>query len=235
MIDSSQIQVWRAYLDSPEIQSEMLAHALSADEVERAMRFHFEKDRRRYIAARGALRQILGHYLGMEPREIRFVYSPYGKPALAPAMNSDDLRFNLSHAGGMALFAFSKGRDIGIDIERIRDDVAVGQIATAFFSAEENNSLASAPEYLRRELFFRYWTRKEAFLKAIGEGLSFPPERVDVSSFSGKNWSAARFQGEAAGRPRWFGKDLSSWPGYSAAVAVEGNDCELVMKTYFHA
>lgn len=205
MITPSQVHIWSADLGAMGIRPE----TLSADERERAMRFHFEKDRRRYIAARGALRQILGKYLGMEPREIRFVYSPYGKPALAPEMNGDDLRFNLSHAGGMALYALTCGRDIGVDIEQIRDEVDYEEIARTFFSPAELSSLGQIPASRRREVFFQYWTRKEAFLKATGEGLSFPSERVDVL-----------VAGDQTGDTRWFIKDLSPAGGYAAAIAV---------------
>jgi 4'-phosphopantetheinyl transferase len=224
---SDQVQVWRVFLDLTELQRESLLGILSADELARADRFRFEKDKRRFIAARGMLRQILGRYLRMNPHKLRFEYTAHGKPVLAAEPGCEAFRFNLSHSGGFALYAVARGRDIGIDIERIRDDVAVGQIARQFFSPGEISSLERLHENKRKEVFFQYWTRKEAFLKATGKGISFPMQQVDVSLISGRVLSPITLLGDKRESSRWYVRDLFPGRGYAAAIAVEGGDCEL--------
>ena len=231
LIQSNQVHVWRVSLDLSELHRECLLGILSAAEVARSGRFYFEKDQNRFIAARGVLRQILGHYLGKKPQQLRFEYTAHGKPLLATDSGSDALCFNLSHSGAYALYAISPGRDIGIDIERIRSDVAVDQIVRSFFAPGEISSLEQVQEEKRNELFFQYWTRKEAFIKAIGEGVSFPMEQCDVSFINGMVFSPVTLPGKKRDSSRWFVQDLFPGPGYAAAIAVEGADCAL---SYWH-
>jgi 4'-phosphopantetheinyl transferase len=229
---SNEVHVWQVLLDVTAAQRERLLGVLSADEVERSVRLRFEKDQQRFITARGMLRQILGCYLGKNPHEIRFEYTAFGKPVLATNFGSDSLCFNLSHSDAFALFAFARGRNIGIDIERISDDVAVDHIARRFFSPGEISSLERTHENNRNELFFQYWTRKEAFLKATGEGISFPMEQLDVSLMRGRGLSPVALPGDTIERSRWYVQDLFPGPGYSAAIAVEGRDCDLLCRNY---
>lgn len=197
---------------------------LSADELERADRFHFEKDRSRFITARGMLRQILGKYLSQHPKGIHFEYSSYGKPGLGPDSGFGNLKFNLSHSDGLALLAITQDKNIGVDIERIRHDISIEQIAGRFFSFDEINSLDKLFEQQKNELFFQYWTRKEAFLKATGKGLSFPMEHCDVSTMSGREFSPVIIQKEGSD---WHVKDLFPGEGFAAAIAIEGGDLDL--------
>src|SRR5215218_2785116 len=166
-IHSNEVHVWRVSLDITLLQLESLLKKLSADEVARAGRFRFERDRKRFITARGMLRQLLGCYLREDPHKLQFDYTPYGKPILASTSNYHHLSFNLSHSGEFALYAVTRGRSIGVDIERIRNDIAVEQIAQRFFSPGEISAIERIHKN-RHEVFFQYWTRKEAFLKAIG-------------------------------------------------------------------
>jgi len=227
LISSNEVHVWRVFLDATNIQSESVTGILSADELAKAEKFHFEGDQKKFIMTRGLLRMILGSYLGKKPGELCFEYNAFGKPVLPADAGCDALQFNLSHSGEIALYAVTRGRNIGIDAERIRDNVDIGQIAKRFFSAEEIRSLDSIHKKNRSEVFFKYWTRKEAFIKARGEGISFPMEQCDVSSISGSMLSPVKLPDNSSESLRWYGQDLFPGPGYAAAIAVEGNDCDI--------
>jgi 4'-phosphopantetheinyl transferase len=224
--------VWRVFLGGSVRQLSHLSATLSADELERAGRFHFERDQKRFILARGMLRQILGHYVGENPQTLRFEYSRFGKPSLAHDAGYGKLCFNLSHSADYALYAITPGRAVGIDIEQVRSDVAIEQVARRFFSPGEVSSIEKLDKGERHEVFFRYWTRKEAFAKAVGEGLSFPLERCDVSSMPGHGLSPIGLMDDDPGDPRWQGQDLFPGTGYVAAIAVEGGDMDLSCWAY---
>ncbi|MGH9901782.1 MAG: 4'-phosphopantetheinyl transferase family protein, partial [Pyrinomonadaceae bacterium] len=154
-LGSDEVHVWRAALDRPAALIESLWASLSADERARAARFHFRKDRDHYVVARGVLRMILARYLNAEPGALRFRYNSYGKPALAVGDGGQPVRFNLSHSGGLALYAFTaSGRELGIDVEGVRPDFASDEVAGRFFSSREIEELrAQAPED-RADAFF---------------------------------------------------------------------------------
>jgi 4'-phosphopantetheinyl transferase len=158
-----------------------LEQMLSHDEIARAERFHFERDRRRFVVGRGLLRAILGRYMGIESERLRFRYGEYGKPYLAEEYGGKALQFNVAHSQDMALYAIARDREVGVDIEYIRPFPNLMQIAEQFFSARENIALQAVPEHLKDEAFFTCWTRKEAYIKARGDGLSLPLDRFDVS------------------------------------------------------
>jgi 4'-phosphopantetheinyl transferase len=227
LIGSNEVHVWRVFLDLTILQSESLPGILSSDELARAGQFRFERDQNRFIVARGMLRKILGHYLGMNPHKLRFEYTPNGKPILATNAGYNTLHFNLSHSNAFALIAVTRGRNIGIDIEHIRDDVDAGQIARRFFSQEEISALERIHKDKQSEVFFQYWTRKEAFLKAMGDGVSFPMEQCDVSLINGRVLSPVRLLGDHRKSSGWYGQDLFPGHGYAAAIAVEGGDWDL--------
>jgi 4'-phosphopantetheinyl transferase len=183
---------------SLDIDAEPLAGLLCADERHRARRFAFARERRRYIVARARLRQLLGERLGAAPEALQFVYNPHGKPALQRRPGQRDLRFNLSHCGGVAAYAFAEGREVGVDVEREREIEDAEAIAERCFSPAERDAC--------RALGFLYcWTRKEAFVKALGSGLSSPLPELDVSD-APQGWSVQSFV------PR---------PGLIGAVAVQ--------------
>ena len=227
LISSNEVHVWRVLLDLTNCQRESLLGILSADEVERAGRFHFERDQKRFIMARGILRQLLGQYLGKSPNALQFEYTANGKPVVATNADYDNLCFNLSHSGEYAVYAFSRGCNIGIDIEFIRNDIAIEQIAQHYFAPNEISSLKQINENKRSELFFQYWTRKEAFLKATGTGISFSMESFDVSLISGNAWSPITLPGDKGKSLNWHVQDLFPGSGYAAAIVVEGADRDL--------
>lgn len=224
-LPGDEVHVWRFWLNLPASQLLHLRQTLTADELGRVARFRFQEDRDRFIAARGSLRTILGRYLGVEPGEVRFCYGPFGRPGLvAPSdcAGHGALDFSLSHSGDLALFALAQGRKLGVDLERIDDDVEWEALAERFFSSQENAALRALPSDVRRQAFFTCWTRKEAYVKAQGQGLSLPLDRFDVSVVPGERAMLLATRdgpGEAA---RWVLRDLSLGPGYVAALAIEG-------------
>ncbi len=232
LTNSKEVHVWRVSLDLTASQSEKFLEILSVDELAKVGRLHFEKDKKRFIAARGMLRTLLGGYLEKKPHEIRFAYTDHGKPLLAVGTGCDNLSFNLSHSGAFALYAVTRSRNIGIDIEHVRDDVSFREIAGSFFSPGEISSLERVNKNKRPEMFFQYWTRKEAFLKAIGGGLSLPLDMCDVSLISGSVLSSIHLSGDNTESSGWYVQDLFPGGGYAAAIAVEGADGDLSCWNY---
>jgi 4'-phosphopantetheinyl transferase len=200
---------------------------LSPDELLRADRFHFARDRDRFIVARGSLRATLAAYLEKEPGELSFSYSPYGKPTLANGTDDQPLDFNLTHSHDLTLLAVTRQRLIGIDIEFIRSDVASGKIAERFFSRQEVSALKSLTEAELGKAFFDCWTRKEAYIKAIGQGMSMPLDRFSVSLAPGARAALLANAQNPAEVSRWSLRELFPGAGYVAAVAVEGDDWEM--------
>ena len=232
MISSNEVHIWRLLLHEHSSHIESIKRNLSTDELARAGKFHFEKDQNRFVMARGILRMILAGYLGMKPHELRFEYTSNGKPILAAKPGYDTLSFNLSHSGTFALYAVTHHGNIGVDIEYVRDDVVVGQIAQRFFSPGEISSLEKIHKNKLTEVFYQYWTRKEAFLKATGEGVSFPMEQCDVSLINGRVLSPITLLGDHRENSCWFGQDLFPGQCYAAAIAVEGRDWDLSFWDY---
>ena len=227
VLGSDEVHVWRARLAVMAPQVEALAQTLAADERARAQRFHFQHDRTHYIAARGLLRAILGRYLDEQPDRLRFCYSPHGKPALAEAHAADALRFNVSHAHGMALYAITRGREIGIDLEHIRADVTGERIAARFFAPREVGMLQALPAQRRLEAFLTLWTRKEAYVKVRGDGLSLDLARFDVSRAVVEPAARVTSEAERQDLRRWSLRDLAPGPDYVAALAIEGRGWQL--------
>ena len=226
-LSSAEVHVWRADLDPAASCVEQLQRLLSADELERAARFHFPRDRRRFSVARGVLRDILSRYLGMPPAALEFCYSAYGKPALADVAAEKGLRFNISHAHEMALFAITCGREVGVDIEYLHRTIACEEIAERFFSARECASLRAVPAELKHQAFFNCWTRKEAYIKAHGEGLSLPLDQFDVSLAPSEPAALLATRGDPHDVWRWSLQALAPGPGYVAALAVEAQAWQL--------
>lgn len=225
-IPRNEVHIWQTRLDVSETCLERLYVALSDDERGRARRYRFARDRQQFIVARGALRGILSHYLGAEPARLRFVYSPYGKPSLDPAFGGEKLRFNLSHAGELALYAVTWGREVGIDLEPVRpepaDEAATLFVAQQFFSPWEVQELMALPTEQRDLGFCACWTRKEAYIKARGEGLSLPLNQFDVSLSPGQPACLLRVCGAPQEVTRWSLVALELCAGYVGALAVEG-------------
>jgi 4'-phosphopantetheinyl transferase len=179
-LGKDEVHVWRATLSQPPSLVRSLEQSLDDEERARAVRFHFDRDRVRYVVARATLRAILGHYLTTDPRALRFRYRAHGKPYLSPAHGAQQLSFNVAHAHELALIAVTRAREIGIDIERTSREREVEQIAQRFFSANEFGALGALPSEERQRAFFACWTRKEACVKASGLGLSLALNQFDV-------------------------------------------------------
>ena len=208
--------LWAANLDGAVNSLNYWEKILSPDERERAERLISEQYKNRFVAGRGILRSLLGKYLRMQPERIQFRYNQWGKPMLDV---SNILHFNLSHSNGVALFAFAKTGEIGVDIEFISPETNIEQTAALVFSKNELALLQSAPPDLRRSIFFKYWTRKEAFMKASGEGFSVAPNGFDVSFAPEKPVANIGLDNEVSNFSEWFIQDLPFLKEYTAAVA----------------
>jgi len=226
-LSSDEIHVWRASLDLSASCVQNLQQTLAADELSKAEQFYLQKDREHFIVARGLLRAILSRYLDMEPGQLRFCYSDHGKPSLAPTPGQETFSFNVSHSHGLALYAMTRSREIGIDLERIRGDLDCEQIAARFFSPSENAVLRALPAKLKPQAFFNCWTRKEAYIKARGGGLSLPLDQFDVSLTPGEPSTLLNTTGDPQEATRWSLRALTPSPGYVAALAVEGHGWRL--------
>ena len=223
-----EVHVWRASLEAEASVVSRMLQLLSADEQARAERFHLEIDRRRFIVARGCLRMILSCYAGVAPAEIRFDYATHGKPMLANSIGpARRLKFNLAHSNGLGLFAFTRAGDIGVDLEHVRPAFSEIGIAQQFFSAAEVASLNKIPAPARSEAFFHCWTRKEAFAKAKGKGLSLPLDQFDVTLKPDERAALLRTAWDENEAPRWSLKTIEVGQGYVGAVAVEAHNWRL--------
>jgi 4'-phosphopantetheinyl transferase len=181
VVSDNEVHVWRVNLETYEVYLQHLKASLSSDEQLRADKFYFQRDRNHYIAARGILRSILGRYLACRPSALRFVYSRFGKPALVGAESGQSLFFNVSHSHELALMAFSRVGDIGVDVEYMRPGIEYTRLAQRFFSEYERRELLPLPPAQLHRAFYCCWTRKEAYIKARGLGLQLPLEQFDVS------------------------------------------------------
>lgn len=203
------------------------AQALSPDEISRAERFHFERDRRRFIAGHGVLRAILGHYVGRQPAQIEFEYSPRGKPTLAESSGSDTFHFNLAHSDDLMLVAVTRGCEIGVDVERLRFMRDAEDVAERLFSARESTRLKALPEGQKRAAFFRLWTRKEACLKATGVGITESLCEAEVSFLPGEQPRLNRLFGDEHACEKWRLCELAPATGFIAALAVAAPDVRI--------
>ena len=238
-LPADEVHVWRVSLNLPEKQVRTLREILHEDELQRADRFQFSEHRRHFIVARGVLRMLLGRYLCKSPVQIGFEYNRYGKPFLgnrnpdlylegfpgcvtADDTKDDTLEFNLSHSGRTALYAFSRNRKVGIDVEwtsRRIDDIE--QIVRRFFSPQEVEVFSKLPEPLKRKAFLICWTRKEAYIKAQGKGLSIELDGFDVMPRLGETTWMTLDAGQGG---CWTIRTFVSDGDYIAAVAAEGKE-----------
>ena len=215
-LETGTVHVWRIALNQEDDRLERFRQTLEAGELERAGRFHFDKDRRHFIVARGFLRSVVARYLGSQPEALRFEYGAYGKPALG---SEHTLRFNLSHSNEVALLAVSLDAEIGVDVEHIRADFASEDIARRYFSRAEVEVFNALPPEERVAAFFRCWTRKEAYIKAIGKGFSQSLSAFDVTLAPGMAPALLRAEDDDASR--WWMSDIEVGEGYAGALIVE--------------
>jgi 4'-phosphopantetheinyl transferase len=228
ILGGDEVHVWRAALDQTPSQVDSCLCTLASDERARAERLRFTRDRKHFIVARGALRMILGLYLNQAPERLLFRYSSHGKPAIALESGEHPIHFNISHSHGVALYAIALGRKLGVDLEFMRFNLDVEQIAQRFFSRQEMSTLLALPTALRTFAFFLCWSRKEAYIKARGEGLSLSLDQFDVSLIPGEPALLLSTRPDSDEVLRWSLLDLSAGlPGYGAALAVEGDGWSL--------
>jgi 4'-phosphopantetheinyl transferase len=210
-----------ARLDVPPEAVRASAALLSDSERQRASRFRFERDRSRFIVARAKLRELLGTRLRVPPETVELMYGPHGKPALAPGFSDSDLRFNVSHCDDLAVFAFSQGREIGIDVEAVHWFADADEIASRFFSERENEAFRALEPLEKPQGFFNCWTRKEAFIKALGDGLDHPLDCFDVTLAPDEPPKILRVENTPGDRCGWTVDSFVPLPGFVAAVVTE--------------
>jgi 4'-phosphopantetheinyl transferase len=226
---ANEVHIWKSSLDlSPEALEQAIA-VLAEDEIERARRYKFARDRRRFVAARAFLRRTLAGYVSATPRELIFAYGRSGKPELPPVSNGETVAFNLSHAGDLALLAVTRDRRVGVDVEYIDELPDLHAVASRFFSARENAALNEFPANSRVVGFYRCWTRKEAFLKALGDGLAHPLDAFDVSlDMAAPRLLRVRDDPDAG--THWQLYHLDPEQGYLGAMALEGGRAAVVWR-----
>jgi 4'-phosphopantetheinyl transferase len=206
------------------------AALLSETERQRADRFVFDCDRRRFTVARAQLRRLLSKRLGTQPEAVEFVYGAHGKPSLAQQCAESDLHFNVSHSDDVAAYAFSTEREVGIDIESIRMIRDAKEIAARFFSPSENDAYLALDPNERPVGFFNCWTRKEAFIKALGDGLCHPLDSFDVSLTPGKPAKILRVEDTSGEDCGWTLHSFLPGPGLIGAVVFRKFTCESTSK-----
>ncbi len=226
-LKSDEIHIWCASSNLLSIQTEKLEQTLSDDELKRADCFIFKKDRLRFTVGRGLLRTILGRYLKKEPSQLCFQYSLNGKPELTGENSDEGLNFNVSYSNELILYAVSLNRRIGVDIEYIRQDFADDQIVERFFSKQEVEKYFSLPGKFRKEAFFTCWTRKEAYLKATGKGITSGMDQFAVSLVPGEPAVLLSINNDPEETSNFCLEDLNIGQGYKAALAVEGSRFKL--------
>jgi len=223
-LPADEVHIWLAKLD--DYTADSLKVMLAADELARAARFHFDKDRNHFIVARALLRKLLAAYLDVGAGELQISYAEKGKPSLAESRQGS-LKFNVAHSHGLAIYAFSWNREVGIDLEFIREDLAEEKIAERFFSQSEIDSMRGLPAELRKQAFFDCWTRKEAYIKARGEGLSIPLDEFDVSLRPGEVAALLRNHEDPNEVTRWSMQSVAVPAGYVGALVAQGKDWRL--------
>ncbi len=227
LITSSEVHVWRAELDRPSTDIEQFVQILAPDEQQRSERFRFEKDRKKFVVARGLLRTILARYLSVLPQQVQFSYSDKGKPAIANAYPAGELCFNVSHSNNMALYAIALNRPVGIDLEYIRPIDAVA-LAQRFFLPSEAAVVRSLIGAEQHSAFFRGWTQKEAYLKATGDGLG-GLESVEVALV--KPMGLVSVDGDVQVAAQWFVQEIAVNAAhnddYAAALVVKGSQPDI--------
>jgi 4'-phosphopantetheinyl transferase len=221
-LNADEVHVWQASLDVDPPAVQRFSSHLSAVERERAGRFVSPTDASRFTVCRGILRDLLGGYLQRQAASIGFETGPRGKPALKIEAGTPDLHFNLSNSHGVALYAFALRREVGVDVEKIRPEVAFQGIENRYFSSREQQELRKLPDNLRAEGFFSCWTRKEAYIKARGEGLHLPLDSFDVSLTPGEPAVL-----NSVDRERWSVYSLQPRKDFAGALVVEGNAVQL--------
>ena len=226
VLPPNEVHVWRVCLDGTPGFS-VLADMLSPSERHKAMRFRFSRDRDCYVVTRGILRYLLGCYLRQDPCSLQLTVNEFGKPFLVTERSSDAIHFNVSHSHELALLAFVREREIGVDLEYVRSQLDVLALAQQFFAPGEVAELHRLDPTLRTAGFFNCWTRKESYIKARGLGLSLPLDRFQVSLRPGSPVALLCLDDDSDETLRWCLRELAPGSDYVGALAVEGQDWQL--------
>jgi 4'-phosphopantetheinyl transferase len=213
--------MWKADLDQSPSVIRSLRSFLSIDERQRAERFYFDRDRNRFIVCHGLLRAILAHYIGTEPDCIQYIYGKNGKPALPKIPYNRDIRFSLSYSSGVCLFAITRSREIGVDIEFSEGSLDFEKIIGNFFTEKERSFFRDLSKYQRKNAFFKLWTKKEALVKALGAGLSLLLNSFDVSLLNREIVKLPPFEGLFEKESKWEVNILNSFSNFKASWAIE--------------
>ena len=226
---TTRVHLWWCSLDLPRTSVTDAYAVLADDEIDRARKYKFTRDRHRFVAARSFLRRTLAEYLSLSPVELSFVYGAFGKPRLLPRPDCATVEFNLSHSGDIAMLAITRGVAVGVDVEQVIQVSDLQGMALRFFSPWENAALNEIPQDLRQFAFYCCWTRKEALLKALGHGFALPLDSFDVS-LDERCPRLVAARGERLASSKWTLFHLRPARGYVAALAVEGSHAQLVWR-----
>ena len=222
-LENDVVHVWRVLLEAPLNIYHSLRETLSPEEVQYAQRFRFEKEQKHWIITHGVLRKLLGQYLHTKPQNIQFTKNTYGKPSILSPEFGTHVYFNLSHSNTIALFAFALDRQVGVDVEYTRIDMYDDALAKYCFSSNEYDMLCSLPEAQRKKAFFLCWTRKEAYIKAKGKGLTIPLKQFDVSLTPGEPAVLLASREDDPAIIHWSLHALEPGNDYVGAFAIEGS------------
>lgn len=235
-LPSDEVRVWHSTLDLPLACLAGMYQSLSADERERVGRFRRIADAKRSIIGRGYLRVLLGWAIGLRAEELQFEYDEFGKPSLAASYGSE-LQFSVSHSGNLVLIALARGRSVGVDVEMVRTDIDVADLAKRFFSTAESEKLAALTEPVLYDAFFACWTRKEAFVKAKGRGISLPLDTFEVAFLPGETPGLLTTKPDPTEASRWKVLALNAGQDHQAALIAAGQEwrltCEMLDGTEF--
>lgn len=226
-LTQGEVHIWDATLEQSAEQVDALRNLLSEDERSRANAYHFARDRRRFIVARSVLRSLLGHYLNMNPHDVQFIYSEKGKPSI---VGTSAIQFNVSHSYERAVYAFGNEHPLGIDLEYIREVMDMQGVAQSNFSAREKAVFNALPKFVQQQAFFNCWTRKEAFIKALGEGLSHPLDSFAVTLAPGEPACLVDVSGDPSEARQWTLREFCPQAGYVGALATR----QTVEQVTFH-
>lgn len=226
------IDIWRGRLDVPQPDLHNFWSILNREEQARASRFKFPEHQHRFTAARGMLRWILARYLKVDPIALIFATGPHGKPFLVNISSHSLLSFNVAHSHQLALYAITQNREVGVDIEKLRSDIDYEGMVPRIFTRQEAALFWALPPKEREKAFFSCWTKKEAYLKARGEGLAFSLKKVSILSESGPI-GQIQILDDPEETNRWRVQELHPGEGYAAAVVAEKQDWNLRQWDFF--
>lgn len=228
----NQVHIWSVELDALASKLHHLRTFLSGDELEKSARFRFDRHRNRYVAAHGWMRNVLGRYVSLPPTRLQFDSGPKGKPFLIGDANSRALQFNMAHSETMALLAISPTARVGVDVERVRPMPDADELVSRFFSRREADQFRDVPADRKGEAFFNLWTRKEAWLKATGEGIAHLLAQVEVAFLPSEPARLLELPKEYETATGWSLSSFSPAPGYIGAMAVESAEVNPLVRSW---